>query len=196
MEFLRGQGDFFVLHSLAVRVSETQKRGMRLTRTQAGLAQTGFEALPAIATMGGMAAGALLHTLGLLRAEFIQGGYLGQTIAVDVIIGGALGCLGGLSLSFFGQMALHHVTIVTDGKPQKGYFNSRGEFVETRIKSYYSKADVTDGEKSMIRSAIKQKEREEKIKKADEKEVQKLRVAFEKEKNKSSANNSGVKKPK
>jgi hypothetical protein len=166
---------------------------VRIAKTKAGLIQTVLRAFPFIAMMGGMAVGGVLFTVGYEVPDFVQGGHLGQYLLMDVTIGGILGCIGGISLSCFGRAALHHVTIVDD-RIRKMRYNAKGEFIETKIKSFYTKADVADGEKSMIRTAEKQKVREEKIKKADEKEVAKIREKFEKEKNKSSASKSGITK--
>jgi hypothetical protein len=168
---------------------------MKLTKTKAILVETGLKAVPFIATMGGMAAGAIFFTSGVELPAFVQGRFLGQSLIIDVIIGGVLGCIGGFVLSFFGQMVLLQVTIVDDIH-KKGHYNAQGEFIETKIKSYYTKVDVTEGERTKERYAVKQKEREEKIKKADEKDVARMREKFEKEKNKSSTNNSSAKNSK
>jgi hypothetical protein len=87
-------------------------------------------------------------------------------------------------------MALHHVSVVDDKLKKERYVKSG--FVETKIKSFYSKADVSENEKSMVRAAAKQKELERKKEKEYDRELQREKERLAKEKSRSSASNSGA----
>jgi hypothetical protein len=135
--------------------SEHVRKVLAITNAQAVSAQTGLKVFPYIATVCSMAAGAILHASGFELPGFVQGNKLGHYLVTDVFSYGILGCLGGFTLSFFGQAALHHCTIVDDAEPKNERSDNKGTSIETKIKIYRRGTDVVKGENSMLRTGVK-----------------------------------------
>ena len=116
--------------------------------------------MPVLTAAFGAAAGyfwVATHAEELHAWEFVK--YVAQYVA----IGGALGTLGGVSLSLFGHAALHHVTIEDDPryKETRRADGTRGS--SASIAKFYEKSDVQDHNKSIAKMAQKYDEK----KKAD-----------------------------
>ena len=120
------------------------------------LLKLGFVALPIVATIGGALAG---YALSVSEMDF-ESVKLGKNIVRDVIMCGALGFLGGITLSCFGHVALHYVKVGNAAKHtkhegRKYVAGAPGEAAKTTM--FYTKQDVKDNEKSTMKAAEKHK---------------------------------------
>ena len=113
-------------------------------------------ALPVLTTLVGGVAAYLWLTRG---AEFqILEGTLQQTTTGVLIVAG-LGLCGGLAISLFGQVALHHVNMEDDPHEKAKRRASDGSVIVSKASIVYKKEDVKDNERSVTKTMTKYKEK-------------------------------------
>jgi len=126
--------------------------------TQYALIKNGLLAFPVMTTLGSAVVTYLWSTSG--TGFQIMEGTLQRT-AIDVLIGTSMGLCGGLVISLFGQVALHHVHVEDDPIKRAKRRADDGTVIMSKASIVYKKEDVKDNEKSVTKTMNKYREQAE-----------------------------------
>jgi hypothetical protein len=126
--------------------------------TQFTFIKLGLKAMPLLTAMGGAVAA---YFWAATNASNLDDWEFTKHITLYVTIGGAMGMLGGMALSLFGQAALHRVVVEDDPKYKEKRRADGTQDSSARAARFYDKSDVQDHNKSTVKTAQKYKEKEQ-----------------------------------
>ena len=131
----------------------------KMTLTQVEFIKTCCKALPVLTTMTGAMAGwfssSHVEHMDVDPAVFWR-------VCHNVVAGGVLGFLGGVSLACFGLGATHHIKITyTIAERKKLGLPLPNDITPTTIHTFFDKNDVADNEKSIKKTTAKLKAKAE-----------------------------------